>query len=279
MSDDRAVSVSIVLVATDERPFLVAALDSLFASAPDLAFEVVVVDNASSDGTAEEVADRWPGVRVLRQDRRQGLSANMNLGMRGSVGPFVMMCNSDIVFRAGAIDCLAEFLASHPQAAMAAPRLLSPEGEVWPVARRWYTWRVLALRRLPGRRRNAQLRPVQRHLYEDWDGIEPRRVDWVLCAATLVRRSALEAIGLMDERFRIYFTDVDLALRAHEGGWEVWAVPEAEVVHHWRRASRRPLSAAWFSHLHSLVVFVAKHRGLRPRRRLPITAPTTAGAE
>lgn len=267
--------IAVVLVATDERRLLIDALASLWAASPGVGLEVVVVDNASVDGTSDEVARRWPQVSVIRQPRRVGLSANVNAGIRATAAPYVMVCNSDVEFRPGACALLGEFLDRHPRAAIAAPRLLSPTGEAWPTARRWYSWRALALRRLPlpGADR---LPAVRRHLYADWDGRARRQVDWVLCAATMLRRAALDEIGLMDERFRIYFGDVDLALRAHEAGWEVWAVPEAEVVHHWRRASRQAFSAAWFSHLRSLVLFVAKHRRLRPRRQASV-APTATG--
>lgn len=81
----------------------------------------------------------------------------------------------------------------------------------------------------------------------------------------MVRRAAIDQVGLMDDRFRIYFGDVDLALRITQANWEVWCLPDAKVVHHWQRASRRALSGAWFSHLDSLARFIVKHKGLRPR--------------
>jgi GT2 family glycosyltransferase len=255
---------AVVLVATNERGFLMDALASLWDSrvCPDA--EVVVVDNASDDGTAAEVARRWPQVTIVRQTRRRGLSINVNAGICATTAPFVMVCNSDVVFGPESCARLVAFMETHPRAALAAPRLLGPSGEVWPAARRWYTPASLVLRgcRLPWA---ATWPSARRHVYADWDEAAPRRVDWVPCAATMLRREALSEIGLMDERFRIYFGDVDLALRAHNAGWEVWAVPDAEVVHHWRRASRRPLSPAWFSHLASLARFVSKHGGLRPR--------------
>lgn len=259
-------TVAVVFVATDECELLAEALASLLAPSqrPQPVLEVVVVDNASRDGTGDEVAARWPKVRVIRQSRRCGLSTNVNAGIRATRAPFVMVCNSDIVFRSGACARLAAFLEAHPRAGIVAPRLVGPAGEAWPVARRWYTPASLLLRRLPfpGAQHAGA---VRRHLYDDWGGVDPQRVDWVMCAAAMMRRKALGDIGLMDERFRIYFDDVDLALRAHQAGWEVWAVPDAVVVHHWQRASRRPLTAAWFSHLASLARFIRKHGGLRPR--------------
>jgi len=117
---------------------------------------------------------------------------------------------------------------------------------------------------------------VAHSVYDDWDYADPRPVDWVPCPATMVRRTALGEVGLMDERFRLYFDDVDISLRMHLGGWEVWCVPEAEIVHYERRASLTVMSPAWRWHLISLCKFAWKHRGFGPpggtpqvRRRPP----------
>lgn len=259
--------VAIVFVCTDEGPLLMAALSSLYDSEPGRELDVVVVDNASTDGTGDEVRRLWPGARVIRRDRRHGLSDNVNAGIRASRSPLVMVCNSDIVFRPGAVSRLACFLRSHADAGMVAPRLISPEGETWPTARRWYSVRALLALRCPWVGGPTRFGAARWSMYDDWDYASPRAVDWVLCAATMVRRAALDDVGLMDPQFRIYFGDVDLALRMHDGGWEVWCDPEAEVVHLWRRASRRVLSGPWFSHLASLGRFAWKHRGLHPRHR------------
>lgn len=267
-------SVAVILVSTDERSFIVAAIESLYRCGARRRLEVVVVDNASTDGTAEEIARRWPQVKVLRQDRRRWLSPNLNLGIDATRAPYVMLCNSDIVFTPEAVDLLAGFLDDHPRAGIAAPRLLSPTGETWPTARRWYTLRSLLLLRIPGLPDPTCFPSAHRAFYCDWDYTQPRPVDWVLFAAAMVRRQAVDEVGPMDDRFRIYFGDVDLALRMHQADWDVWCIPDATIVHHWQRASRLPLSKAWFSHLDSLTHFLVKHKGLRPRPANRSAEPT-----
>ncbi len=261
--------VAVILVATDEGPLLLAAIESLFESAPERLGGVVVVDNASTDGTGEEVARRWRAVRVLRRSRRHRLPANLNVGVAVTAAPYVLVCNPDVTFLPGAVDRLAAFLDAHPRAGVAGPKLLTPRGETWRSARRWYDVRALLALRWPGTADPAASPWARRSLYPDWDLCAPRHVDWVPCPATMVRRAALAEVGGFDERFRAYFEDVDLCLRLHEAAWEIWCVPEAEVVHLWRLASRSPLSAAWFLHLESLVRFVCKHRGLAPREERP----------
>lgn len=258
---------ALVFVSTNERSFIVAALESLQAAPPQRDVEIIVVDNASSDGAGDEITRRWPQVRVLAQKTRQRLPVNLNTGLAATGAHYAMVCNSDVVFRPGAVDALATFLDDHPEVAMVAPRLLSPEGRTWSSGRRWYTWRALLALRCPGIADPKRFPSVRRSLYADWDHVSPRWVDWVHCPATMIRRTALDEVGVMDERFRIYFGDVDLALRMHEGGWQVWCDPAAEVIHAWQRASARPLSGAWFSHLASLLHFWRKHHSLRPRQK------------
>ena len=258
-------SVAMVFVSTDEGPVLVAALESLFSTKVDRSLEVIVVDNASTDGAREEIVRRWPQVRVLVRESGKGLPANLNHGIKASTSPFVMLCNSDLIFGEASVENLARFLEDHPRAGVAGPKLMSPEGETRPSARRWYTIPVLIALRGPWRRGAGRLRSVRKNLYEDWDYREPKQVDWVPCPATMMRKAALDEVGLMDERFRLYFDDVDISLRMHRGGWEVWCVPSAEVVHLEQRASVTPFSRAWRWHLVSLLKFWWKHRSLRPR--------------
>ncbi|HKN39951.1 MAG TPA: glycosyltransferase family 2 protein [Acidimicrobiia bacterium] len=261
-------AVAMVFVATDEAHVLVPALESLGEHPPKRPLQIVVVDNASTDGVAGEIRCRWPEVPVLTQPWRRGLPANLNTGIRATTAPFVLLCNPDLLFRPGAVDAMASFLESHPRAGMAAPKLLSPEGDVRPSARRWYTVGALVALKLP-RSANGPAAAVARSVYADWDYREPRRVDWVPCPATMVRRAAFREVGLMDERFRLYFDDVDISLRMHLGGWEVWCVPEAEVIHLEQRASLRALSRAARWHLVSLGKFAWKHKGLGPPYRAP----------
>ncbi|MGH2705546.1 MAG: glycosyltransferase family 2 protein [Actinomycetota bacterium] len=258
-------AVAMVFVTTDEGRVLMSAIESLYATRTRRPLEIVVIDNASSDGAAARMTRRWPEIQILRQPRRSGLPTNLNRGIRATVSPYMMLCNPDLIFQHAAVDVLADFLDSHPGAGIAAPRLMWADGTPRPSARRWYTARHLIALKLPWTQ-NPPSPAIRDSVYDDWDHRAPRSVDWVPCPATMIRRAALDEVGLMDERFRLYFDDVDLSLRMHEGGWEVWCVPDAKVVHLEQRASVRPLTTQWRWHLVSLTKFWWKHRGLRPRR-------------
>lgn len=256
--------VALVFVATNENDFLFAALESLFTSTT-FPPEVVVVDNCSDETPAPKIVSTWPNVRVLSRERRFGLPSNLNFGFRATTAPYVMLCNCDLIFKDQSIDALARFLEEHTRAGVAAPKLLDPQGDRRASARRWYTLRSLMALQGPWSKLVRNSTVVQRSLYEDWDYTSARLVDWTPFSATMVRRAAFEQVGLMDERFWVYFDDVDICLRMHNAGWEVWCVPDAEIVHIEQRSSSRPFSPAWRWHLTSMIKFWLKHRRLQPR--------------
>lgn len=258
-------SVAILLVSTNEGHLVVPAIESLFTNRPHRDVQITMVDNASTDGVGEIVAARWPEVRVIVQDRKKGLAANLNRAVAETSAPYTMLCDADMIFEPGAIDALAGFLDSHPRAGIVKPKLVSPDGSPRPPARRWYTLSSLVALRGPWSRWTESSRPARSSLYADWDFGEARPVDWVPTAGAMVRRRAFDAVGGFDERFPYYFEDVDFSLNMHESGWEVWYTPEAVMVHLENRASSRTLSGAGLTHLSSLIKFWWKHKALRPK--------------
>lgn len=259
--------IAFAFVSTNEGHVLIPALESLFESKTERQLEVVVVDNGSTDGAAEAIRQRWPQVTIIPRDRIYGLGSNLNVGIAATTASYVMLCNPDLVFTRDAIEVLAAFLDQHPRAGLAAPKLVGPEGDIRPSARRWYTLTALLALKGPWKNRLTNSKVVRHSTYADWDYAAPLEVDWVPCPATLARRAALDEIGPIDERFRIYFEDVDISLRMHESGWQVWCVPQAEIVHLEQRDSTKPFSRAWRWHLQEMVQFAWKHKGFKPRIR------------
>jgi GT2 family glycosyltransferase len=263
----------VVFVSTDEGGVLLPALASAWASTLQRDLEILVVDNASTDGARDAIAARFPRTRIETRGRRRSLAANLNHGASATSLPYLMLCNPDLIFSPDAIERLACVLDERPQAAVAAPRLVGPDGGFRASARRWYTLRTLCALRGPWRARARSLPSVRASFYDDWDMASARSVDWVPSPAILVRRSAFERVGGMDESFPLYFTDVDLCLRLHRSGFEIDCEPAARVVHLERRESAAVLSRASRAHVTALLRFVWKHRGLGPR---PGSTPTSA---
>lgn len=252
-------TLSVVVVSYNSSDFLPACLASLREAPFEPRPEVFVVDNASADGSADLVAARFPEVRLLRNGGNVGYSRAVNQAWREASGDFLLVLNPDIVVRDRALQVLHRHLVDHPEVGLVAPRLLNPDGTLQYSCRRHYTLATYALRRTPLRRLFPDHPIVRRHLMADWDHAEARDVDWVLGAAMMLRREALGAT-VMDERYFIYFEDVDLCVRLRREGWRVVYEPEAVMLHHHRRASAEGMwNRRKYEHLKSWIKFNLKH--------------------
>ena len=214
---------SVSIVNTNARELLLACLESL--SSEDA--EIVVLDNASEDGSVEAVRGRFPGVRVIAQRHRAGFGANHNTAIRATSGRYVYVLNEDTTAKDWGFARITEYLDHHPGVAALGPRLVYPDGRHQDSAWRFPTPAVAALGALTlGRAGVKQSR-----------GDRPHPVDWVMGAAIVFRREALDEVGLFDEEFFLYSEEVDLCVRLRQAGWEVEYFPEATVVHHESRFS------------------------------------------
>jgi N-acetylglucosaminyl-diphospho-decaprenol L-rhamnosyltransferase len=209
---------SVSIVNTNSRELLLACLESL----ADTEAEIVVLDNASEDGSAEAVRERFPGVRVIAQPHRAGFGANHNTVIRATTGRYVYVLNEDTTAGDWGFEALTGYLETHPRVAALGPRIVYPDGRLQDSAWRFPTPIVstVALATL-GRLGVTQSR-----------GVAPRAVDWVTGAAVVLRREALDEVGLFDEGFFLYSEEVDLQARLHRSGWEVHYFPKVSVVHH-----------------------------------------------
>ncbi|MGQ9524722.1 MAG: glycosyltransferase family 2 protein [Armatimonadota bacterium] len=223
------------------------------------AIEVIVVDNASADGSAEMVAEQHPWAKLIRSERNLGFSAGNNIGIRAATGRYVMLLNPDTLVHPGALRTLVEFADSHPEAGIIGPRLLNADGSIQYSCRSFPTlatgfFRNTFLGRLfPRNRFNRQ------YLLTDWDHSAVREVDWVSGAAMMIRRQVLDQIGLLDEGFFMYCEDVDICYRAHQAGWKVMYCPDAVITHMIARASDKNAAAMIIERHKSMYRFFRKH--------------------
>jgi GT2 family glycosyltransferase len=240
------IDLSIVIVSFNACGDLAACLGSLRAAPPAIPHEVIVVDNASSDGSVE-AARAVPGVKVIPLDRNVGFAAATNAGIRASTGGLLLLLNSDTIVPAGAIERLVERLRVDPSVAIAGPRLVDGDGR----AELSFGRMLSPLTELRQKRRSREWIEVET--------MREQRVDWVSGACLLVRRAAAEAAGLLDERFFLYTEDVDFCHAVRKGGGIVLFTPQATVTHlrgRSRAASPEPSRRAYRqSHL----AFYAKH--------------------
>jgi N-acetylglucosaminyl-diphospho-decaprenol L-rhamnosyltransferase len=224
-------------------------LDSL---APQVDELVLTVNPGGSPPTRD--------AEVIVSERTLGFGANINRGVAATSAPYVIASNSDIEVTPGAVAELASFADAHPRCGIAAPQLRYPDGRWQPSRRSFPTIRGTLVRRTPLRR---WLRPEQRqrrHYLLDERPTEPTRSDWFLGAFLMLRRVMLDELGGLDEGYRLYGDDIDLAYRARKASWERWFVPGAVVVHHHQAVTDRNFftrRTLW--HWRSIARFVRKH--------------------
>ena len=209
---------SVSIVNTGSRELMLACLASLAGTDA----EIVVLDNASEDGSVAAVRERFPGVRVIAQPYRAGFGANHNTVIRDTSGRYVYVLNEDTTADDWGFDALTAYLNAHPRVAALGPRLVYPDGRLQDSAWRFPTPLVSTL----------SLATLGRLGVTQSRGDAPRAVDWVMGAAVALRREALEEVGLFDEDFFLYSEEVDLQARLHRAGWEVHYFPRVTVVHH-----------------------------------------------
>jgi len=229
-----ALDISVITVTYECGELVGPMLASLTAAAPRYSTEVIVVDNASTDGVVDIVRSRLPGARVIQMGENAGFARANNRGIAAARGNYVMLLNPDTVCEPGALDALGRFLDDEPRAAVAAPRLLYPDLRDQGTARSFPT----AAAALFGRRslltklfpRNRWSRRYLKG--RDHRGDEPFEVDWVSGAAMMVRRSAIDRVGGLDEKFFMHWEDADWCHRMKDAGFAVYAVPVSRIVHH-----------------------------------------------
>jgi hypothetical protein len=254
-----SVRLGIVIVHYDTPGDLRRCLASLHEHPPPAAWEAVVVDNASPGGGLEALQRDFPAVRWLVNSENLGYARGCNQGLAAVSADYHLLLNPDIVVLPGALAELLDFADRHPRAGIIGPQLLNEDGSVQDSCRRFYTFRTLLLRRTVLGKLFPDSQTVRRHLMRDFDHASPRPVDWVLGGCLLVRREALARCGAMDERFFLYFEDVDWCYRMWQAGFEVVYTPQARFVHRHRRSSARgTFSRSFWLHLGSLISFYEK---------------------
>lgn len=253
-----AVDLSVVIVNHNHRPVIEKCFTSLYALPDRASFDVTLIDNTSTDGAAAWVAANYPQAAIQRNQVRRGFAANANAGMRApGRGRHALLLNPDVICLPGLLDRLVEFMDHHPQAGIVAPQLFSENGARQPNCRRFPTPGALALRALRADEiwKSAH---VRRYLMED-EPAPAGKVDWVTGAVLVARRAAMEAVGLLDEGYFLYWEDMDWCCRMRRAGWGVFLVPEARAIHlHRREGVRRPFSRAGRAQVLGAVRFFRK---------------------
>jgi len=233
---------TVCIVSWNTRADLARALASVFACEAEAAFEVIVVDNASTDGSAEMVRREFPGAQLIVNRFNRGFAAGNNQALRRARGRYRLLLNSDTVVHPGAFAEVVRFMDAHPDAAAAGLRILNPDRTLQYSCRRFPRLTTGLFRKVPLGRLIPDNRWNREYLMSDWPHDTVREVDWVSGAVMCMRAEALAQVGLLDEGYYMYCEDVDWCYRARQAGWRIYYLPRAVVTHAIGRSSdQRPL--------------------------------------
>jgi GT2 family glycosyltransferase len=221
------VELSIIIVSFNVKSYLLDCIDSVVSSVHSIDYEVIVVDNASQDGSAEAVGRKFPGVRLVANPNNVGFAAANNQGHSLSSGEFILLLNPDTMVKGSAIENVFRFMKATPAAGLAACRQLKPDGSLQKSTQPFpsileHLLRAFFLDRI--------------FYWQYWKRTYfqkvPFEIDYPTGAFMMVRRQALRERSLLNPKYFMYSEEKDLALRLKKNGWKVYFVPSAEVIHY-----------------------------------------------
>ena len=256
---------SIVIVNWNVRDLLRRCLHSIISSfqppTSNFQIEVIVVDNASSDGSVAMVEEEFPQVRLIANSENVGFTVGNNQGIAASRGRYIMLLNPDTEIVGDALATMVEYLDDHPQAGALGPQLLNPDGSIQSSRRRFPTLATAFLESTVLQQWFPHNRVTRHYYMADRPDDEVQEVDWVTGACLLVRRETVEQVGLLDEGFFMYSEELDWCRRMKAQEWKVVYLPTARVIHYGAQSSEQVKSFQHIQFQRSKVRYFRKYHG------------------
>ena len=226
-----SVDISVVIVGWNARRYLELCLESLAAAPPRRSMEILVVDNASVDGTSEMIESRFPHVKLIKSTENLGFAKGNNVAIRQCEGRYIALVNPDVIVFPGCLDTLADFLDQNPKVGNVGPRILNPDRTLQSSCRRFPTlWNnFCSATGLAAKFTNSRFFAGEHMFYFPHD--RTLTVDVLVGCFSMIRRETFDAVGLLDEGLFMYGDDVDWCRRCWKAGWQVVFYPGAEAIH------------------------------------------------
>ena len=256
---------SVIIVNWNTRDLLRDCLNSVYAETKATPFEVFVVDNASSDGSAEMVKREFPQVRLIKNEDNLGFAKANNQVIRKSSGNYVLLLNPDTVVLSSALDKMVIFMREHPTVDASGPMILNPAGRLQPSTRMSYMFRCISIF-IPGEwlttyhLRMLVKKLIMKSSKEETYSPQPCQVGSLSGACIMMTRQAVDKVGLLDERYFIYAEEVDWFYRLKQLGGKAYFVPNARITHHHGQSTKQT-NDNYKYFLQSKYLFIKKHHG------------------
>jgi len=257
------IDLSITIVNYNTKDLLRQCIKSIYEQTKNISFEIIVVDNASTDGSVEMLKNEFPEVKVIANKENLFFTKAHNQALRISKGRYLMILNSDTVILDNAFDKLVKFMDDNYQCGACGPKLLNPDMSLQRSSDRLPTFlyglfEVLLLNTI------WKNNPVKKHrIYAEWDRNTTKEVDSVGGCCMIVKKEVSEKVGLLDQNFLAYWEEVDWCKRILEAGYKIYYVAEAQIIHYWQvsmdKLGKEKKEKIFFN---SMLYYYKKHFGI-----------------
>ena len=249
---------SVVIVNWNTRELLRRCVASVLANHYDGRLETWVVDNESRDGSAEMVRVYFPKINIIESSSNSGFARANNMAMHQTRGEYVLLLTPDTEMEPGVLEIMSRYLDDNPHVCAAGPMLLDPDGKMQHSA----SPAPEVLREVSRMFHLDGLLPSATYEMGGWDLDRPHEVDVLQGACMMIRREALDEVGLLDEDYFMYSEEIDLCYRLRKAGWSIRWLPEAKVVHHGGQSSKQVPEESFLHLYKGKVTYFRKHHGM-----------------
>ncbi|MCP4613412.1 MAG: glycosyltransferase family 2 protein [Planctomycetes bacterium] len=253
---------SIIIISWNVREDLRTCICSIEENKPSCTFEVIIVDNASTDGTIEMLKKDFPEIKLIVNHDNRGFAVANNQAINKSQSKYILFLGPDTIIHPKSLDILVEFMDSNEDVGTCGSKLLNADGSIQDSVRRFPSFRGVLYRHTAFKFMGIFKGQYRKWLMYDFINDKQQDVEQVMGAAMLVRKSVIDQVGMMDERFFIYYEEVDLCYRIKQAGWRIVHIPEAVITHLGGSSSAQiPVSKRIIA-MTSMLKFFRKHRGI-----------------
>ena len=230
---------SIIIANWNTKGFLATCLESIKSQTKETSFEVIVVDNFSSDGSPEFVERNFPEVTLIKNKENKGFGKANNQGLAVAQGKYILFLNSDVSINEGCLDRMFTFMERRSDVGASACKLTFPDGTLQHSCRKFPSFRVYFMMLLGLRRLSPNRKTFREYLMLNWDHSDEREVEQIMGSFMFIRKDVLDQVGGFDERYWMYFEEVDLCLRIWWAGWKIVHYPHASAIHYLSKSAEQ----------------------------------------
>ena len=245
---------SIIIVNRNTKELLLDCIGSVYATVPPLSFEIMLVDNASSDGSVEALRRAFPDVGIMSNERNLGFAKANNLAVRQAHGRYVALLNTDAVLTPLSIATIVDFMDRNPKAAICGGQLLNADGTMQNSIANIPTLATELLNKSLLRRLFPRRYPGKESRFD-----HPVEVESIIGACMVVAKKAIDMVGLLDESYFFFFEETDWCMLMKKNGWSVFFHPQAHIFHLQGRTAKKNIVAARIEYWKSRYIFFRKH--------------------